>query len=167
MNTGVIVNTKVKYIATWMGLGLMPKAPGTFGTLGAIPLAVLMVYALGQSAAYLIFVFAFFLFGTYICYLIEKHSLRHDSSEIVIDEVAGYLLAVTWLPHTWQTYAYAFVLFRVFDVIKPPPIRQIDRKIGGGFGVMADDMAAGIAANLILQGLYYSTGILGMQWPQI
>ncbi len=113
------------------------------------------------------FCFRIFLFGTYICHLTEKSNLRHDSSEIVIDEVAGYLLAVAWLPNTWQTYVYAFVLFRVFDIIKPPPIKQIDKKIGGGFGVMADDMAAGIAANLILQWLYYSTSVLGMQWPQM
>ena len=167
MYMGVELNTKAKWLATWMGLGLSPKAPGTVGTLGAIPFAVVAVYALGQSAAYLLFVFAFFLFGTYICHLTEKSNLRHDSSEIVIDEVAGYLLAVTWLPNTWQTYVYAFVLFRVFDIIKPPPIRQIDKKIGGGFGVMADDMAAGIAANLVLQWLYYSTSVLGMQWPQM
>ena len=87
----------------------------------------------------------------------------HDSKEIVIDEVAGFLITMTWLPMTWQSVVIGFILFRFFDIVKPPPIRQLDKKIQGGVGVMIDDIAAGIISNFILQILFTYTLILGSQ----
>jgi phosphatidylglycerophosphatase A len=85
----------------------------------------------------------------------------HDPGEIVIDEVIGYVIAATWLPLTWQTFVAAFVVFRLFDIWKPFPIRQIDQKAKGGLGTVLDDVAAGIAANMVLQFVYAQTGLLG------
>ncbi len=96
-----------------------------------------------------------------IAELHERNSQTHDAGEIVIDEVIGYVIAATWLPVTWQTFVAAFVAFRVFDIWKPFPIRQIDQKAKGGLGTVLDDVAAGIAANMVLQLIYGHTGWLG------
>jgi phosphatidylglycerophosphatase A len=87
----------------------------------------------------------------------------HDSKEIVIDEVVGFLITMTWLPLTWQSLVAGFVVFRFLDIVKPPPIRQLDRKVPGGFGVMVDDVAAGIIGSILLQFVYNHTNWLGVQ----
>jgi phosphatidylglycerophosphatase A len=85
----------------------------------------------------------------------------HDRSEIVIDEVVGFLITMVWLPMTWQSLLLGFLLFRFFDILKPFPIGYLDRKVPGGLGVVVDDIAAGIFASLILQAVYSYTSILG------
>jgi phosphatidylglycerophosphatase A len=80
---------------------------------------------------------------------------RPDPGEIVIDEVAGFLLTVIFFPLTWITLTAGFFLFRFFDILKPPPIRQIEKKLPGGFGVVLDDLAAGIYAHLCLRFLLF------------
>ncbi len=107
--------------------------------------------------------FIIVLLGIFVAQVFEKHADQHDSKEIVIDEVAGFLIAMTWLPPTWQSLVAGFLLFRFFDIVKPPPIRQIDQRMQGGIGVMADDVAAGLIVNLILQVVYTHTGWLGAQ----
>ena len=93
----------------------------------------------------------------------EQNSGSHDSKEIVIDEVLGFLITMTWLPISWQSFGFGFLLFRVLDIWKPFPISYLDKKIQGGLGVVIDDVAAGIVANLILQLVYTKTMWLGSQ----
>ena len=84
--------------------------------------------------------------------------------KVVIDEVAGFFVTLTWLPVTWQTFLAGFILFRLLDIWKPLFIGVMDRKIKGGAGTVLDDIAAGIVANLILQAVYYRTDWLGWRW---
>lgn len=127
-------------VATGFGLGLFPKAPGTFGTLLGLALAVVF-----PDNLYLII--AVCLLGIWFAQKAEKILEEHDSPKIVIDEIAGYLIAA----FNWHGYylLLAFVLFRIFDITKPAPIRQL-QKLPGGVGVMADDLAAGLLTNLVL-----------------
>lgn len=98
------------------------------------------------------------------CDVHEQDSGDHDSQRVVIDEVVGYLVAVTWLPFTWQSFVAAFLLFRVLDIWKPLFIGLLDRKISGGIGTVIDDLAAGLVVNMILQVVYFKTAWLGLQW---
>ena len=149
-------------IATFFYVGKFPKAPGTAGTLATIPLWYLLATYF-HVVWYMVIVFIILLAGIYICQMYEVHFQNHDAKEIVIDEVVGFLITMTWLPITWQSCVLGFVLFRIFDILKPPPIRQLDQKVKGGVGVMIDDVAAGIAANVILQLIYTNTTWLGVQ----
>jgi len=98
-----------------------------------------------------------------ICQLYEGKFGMHDGPEIVIDEVAGYMITLTWLPLTWQVWVLSFFLFRALDILKPFPLSWIDRRVKGGAGVVADDVAAGVIANMALQALYTHTTWLGSQ----
>lgn len=149
-------------LATFFYVGKFPKAPGTAGTLATIPLWIVMTYSL-HVVWYMVIVFIILLAGIYICQMYENYSQNHDAKEIVIDEVVGFLITMTWLPLTWQSCVFGFVLFRILDITKPPPIRQLDQKVKGGVGVMIDDVAAGIVANIILQFIYTHTNWLGVQ----
>lgn len=148
-------------IATFLGVGKAPKAPGTFGTIAAIPLALLLCW-LGP-----LYMMGFTLIFTFVAiWASEVHQKRlgvEDPQEIVVDEVVGFLITMTWLPMTWQAYVAGFFLFRLLDIMKPFPIGYLDRKVPGGLGVMADDIAAGIIANIVLQILYTKTAWLGVQ----
>ena len=140
-------------LATWFGCGLSPKAPGTVGTLGAIPL----VYLAGRwgEMPYLYFSFAFAVFAIIVAHAYEVEiATSHDQSEVVIDEVAGFLVTMAWLPFDWKWVGLGFVVFRVFDAVKPFPISWMDRRIKGGVGVVADDLAAGIISSVILQYVF-------------
>ena len=83
-----------------------------------------------------------------------------DHPSIVIDEIAGYVLAMTMIPLTWWTLIIGFVTFRLFDIYKPPPADWVDRNCTGGFGITADDVVAGIYTNLIMHGLLYCVGLI-------
>ena len=100
-------------------------------------------------------------FSIWVSHLYEKQTGLHDSKEVVIDEVVGFLVAMTWLPLTWQAFLAAFILFRIFDIWKPLFIGQLDRKVTGGFGVVMDDVAAGLVTNVILQWVFHRTNWLG------
>lgn len=151
----------LKLIATFFGVGHLPYGPGTWGTLAAVPFAMLLnqagpFYAMGITL--LLFPLAVWAADVY-----EQDKGGHDHKEIVIDEVIGFFITMTWLPITWQAYVAGFCLFRVLDIFKPFPIGYLDRKIQSGFGVVADDVAAGIIANVILQVVYTKTSWLGAQ----
>lgn len=139
----------VAFFATAGFVGRMPKAPGTFGTLVAVPIAVVLTM-LGP-VFYLVATALLIGFSIWISELHERNVGTHDSKEIVIDEVVGFLVAFTWLPLTLGSLVAAFVLFRFFDIVKPYPISILDRRVRGGLGVVVDDLAAGLAASLILQ----------------
>lgn len=150
-----------KIIATFFGAGLAPKAPGTFGTIAAIPLVMLLNY-LGPFWI-MGFVIFFLPVAVWACSVYQKHVGADDPQTVVIDEVVGYAITMTWLPATWQAYVLGFVLFRLLDITKPGPIGMLDRKIKGGLGIMLDDIAAGVIANIILQVIYNMTPWLGAQ----
>ena len=137
------------FLALGFGSGLLPRAPGTAGTIAAIPLYLVM-----QSLAlpvYVSLVAVLFLLGIPICAHTAKRLGVHDHPGIVWDEIVGYLVTMTFAPTGWLWVLAGFVLFRFFDVLKPWPIRWLDKKVGGGFGIMVDDLLAGIAAAAVLQ----------------
>lgn len=135
--------------------------PGTVGTLGAIPLVFLFSWA--GVYGYMAITFVFSVWSMRVAEQYEQLVQDHDSKEVVIDEVAGYLVTMFWLPHTWQAFLASFILFRILDILKPFPIGVLDRGAKGGFGTVVDDLAAGAIANVILQFVYTQTDWLGVQ----
>jgi len=143
----------VVLIAVGFGSGLAPKAPGTAGTLIAIPLFLLMQPL--PLISYLLITTCLFIAGIWICtYTAEKLGV-HDHPSIVIDEVVGYLITMIAAPEGWLFIVVGFVLFRLLDAIKPWPISWFDRNVNGGLGIMVDDVVAGIIALAIIQGFLY------------
>lgn len=145
----------VQFLALGFGSGLAPKAPGTFGTLAAIPLYLLIAEL--SLLAQLVLVVVSFGVGIYLCQATADALGVHDHPAIVWDEFVGFwltMLAVPLLgsPLTWYWLLLGFVLFRFFDIVKPWPIRIIDQKVDGGFGIMLDDVLAGGYAGLLLAG---------------
>jgi phosphatidylglycerophosphatase A len=140
-------------VATSMGAGFVPKAPGHSGTLTAVPLA----WALARGGRWVLVggLVVVTLIGWWAAELFGRASGKEDDQRIVIDEVAGYLTTLLLVPVTPVNLILAFLLFRLFDVTKPPPIRQLDQHIGGGLGVMVDDLAAGVYAGAILFALQH------------
>ncbi|SES68501.1 phosphatidylglycerophosphatase A family protein [Thalassotalea agarivorans] len=152
MNKSTKVNFKlsdpVHFLALGFGSGLAPKAPGTFGTLAAIPLVLLMAYlpALEYAAVMSVAI----VFGVYLCGKTARDVGVHDHGAIVWDEIAGLMVTMFMMPITWQSVALGFVLFRIFDILKPWPISLLDKKVHGGLGIMLDDILAGAMAWLIM-----------------
>ena len=130
--------------ATWGGSGFSPFASGTVGTLAAIPFY--LVLARLPLPLYLLSTVAFTLFACWVSGLAEQVFAEHDSGKIVIDEVAGYLVTMIGVPLSWQGVAAGFFLFRFFDIVKPQPARWLDRSLKNGYGVVLDDIAAGVYA---------------------
>lgn len=156
-----VQNVLIKWLASGLGLGLIPKAPGTWGTFLGIPVFYFITYR--QNLQSLLFVFFFSIAACLIAEMAGPIFKKTDSPHIVIDEVAGYLVTVCWLPRTWQTIVFGFLLFRLLDITKPGPIRFVEKRIPGGIGVVADDIVAGIIGNIILQIIYSQTDWLGSQ----
>lgn len=140
------------WTATWFGLGLMQPAPGTWGTIGALPFGVILMMW-GGIPALLIGIFLIFPLGIWASKHFERMSREKDSGMIVIDEVIGMWIALIPAVLTPLSVGLAFILFRLFDVWKPWPISWLDKKCPGAYGVMLDDVLAGIFAALILIGL--------------
>jgi phosphatidylglycerophosphatase A len=139
-----------RLLGTAFGLGLLPVAPGTWGTLLGVALAFLvglLETTATQQLVLLGLACAVTVVGVPLARAAEKEAARQDPGWFVLDEVAGYLVAVLGHPLTWPYLLGAFVAFRVFDIWKPPPIRRLEKE-GGGIGVMADDLMAGIYANV-------------------
>jgi phosphatidylglycerophosphatase A len=136
-------------VAAWGPCGYAPVAPGTFGTLGAIP----VYWALHRVSAplYLLTLVALVAVASYAAARAGRYWGIADASPIVIDEVAGYLVTVALVPFSWPAAILGFVLFRIFDVLKPWPASAFDRRMKNGFGVVMDDVAAGVYAWACLQ----------------
>ena len=133
------------FIALGFGAGLSPFAPGTFGTLVAIPIALALRAYTGDTG-YLIAVAAVFAIGAWASHVTGRALGAPDHGSIVIDEVAAFMLVLFFTGVTPLRIAIAFVLFRFFDIVKPPPVRQVDAAFKNGVGVMLDDaVAAGYA----------------------
>lgn len=141
------------FFAFGFGSGLARRAPGTFGTLAAIP-----VYWLIQDLAWPIYgtwLLVTFALGVYWCDRSSKQLGVHDHGGIVWDEFVGYWVTMFLAPKGWGWILLGFVLFRFFDIIKPWPINWLDRKVHGGLGIMIDDVLAGIYAFILLQACVY------------
>ena len=142
------------FIAFGFGSGLMPIAPGTWGTLAAIPLYLIVV---GYPwPIYLFVILVAFGLGVWVSDKVSRDLGAHDYSGIVWDEVVGYLLTMFLAPGGLIWIIIGFLLFRLFDIWKPQPIRLIDEKVKGGFGIMLDDVLAAVPAWLIMQLLAWS-----------
>ncbi len=135
-------------LAAGFGAGYVPLAPGTAGTLVAIP--VFLGLSLIASPLYELTILGFFFLSSWLSNKAERAWGRRDHPRIVIDEIAGYLITMLWIPKTIRFVILGFFLFRFFDIVKLPPIRRIE-KVKGGFGTVLDDVVAGIEANIVLQ----------------
>jgi phosphatidylglycerophosphatase A len=147
-------------LATGFYVGRSPYFPGTCGTLLAIPLVWLM-HQLGPTS-YLVITFLSVVAATYIAEMYEVYHNRHDRPEVVIDEVVGFMLTMSLLPMTSSTLIAGFFLFRILDMAKPFPISYFDKHVSGGYGVVMDDVVAGLIANLILQYVIFRATWLGV-----
>lgn len=152
----LILGNPVCWLAFGFGSGLAPKAPGTFGTLAAIPLYLLAAQL--PLAAYLALTLTMFLAGIWICQRCEQVIGVEDHSGIVWDEFVGLFIALAGFAPTLPNVLLGFALFRLFDVWKPWPIRHFDRNVHGGFGIMLDDALAGGWAWLVLSVLLRGFG---------
>ena len=140
------------FLGLGFGSGLAPKAPGTFGTLAAVP-----IYWLMQDlplALYLAIVVIAFIAGIWICQKSADWLQQNDPSAVVWDEIVGYLITMIAAPSGWQWMVLGFVLFRFFDILKPWPINLADKAIHGGLGIMVDDVIAGVFALVGVQWIY-------------
>ncbi len=147
-----LLKNPVHLLSVGFGSGLAPKAPGTFGTIAALPfwygLQVL------PPAYYVLVLILAFVLGVYLCGATADALGVHDHGGIVWDEFVGLWIALFMVPMHITWIALGFVLFRLFDIWKPWPIRVLDAKVHGGFGIMIDDVLAGVYAYLVLQLLY-------------
>ena len=144
------------WIAFGAGAGLAPRAPGTAGTAVAIPIylaignAPLVVHALAVVLVVVV--------GVWVCGRTARDLGVHDHPGIVLDEIAGFLVTMTALPFDWPWMVAGFVAFRVLDIAKPWPISLVDRRVGGGLGIMLDDVIAGALACTALHAVRHVTG---------
>ncbi len=145
-----LLTNPVHLLAFGFGSGLSPRAPGTMGTLVAVPLYLLMVEYLAMEG-YLVMLLMTFLVGIYLCGKTARDLGVHDHGGIVWDEFVGYWITMLMVPVIWYWVLAGFVLFRIFDILKPFPIGLLDKKVGGGLGIMIDDVVAGVYAAIVLQ----------------
>ena len=138
-----MLSNPIHFLSLGFGSGLSPYAPGTMGTLVAIPLYLLLSQL--ELVPYLIVVAAGFCIGVLVCDKTSKALGVHDHSGIVWDEFIGYWITMIAIPAvTWQWILTGFLLFRFFDIVKPWPVKLADKRITGGFGIMLDDLLAGL-----------------------
>jgi len=146
--SGSLIGSLLKNIATLGFIGYLPVAPGTWGTaaglifIGLVPMSAGVLLTLIIAGA---------IIGTIAAGIAERVIGEADSGHIIIDEFVGFFVAVAFIPRTYGYLAAAFLLFRFFDILKPFPIRNLERTIKGGAGIMADDILAGFLTNVVLQ----------------
>ncbi|MEE9524126.1 MAG: phosphatidylglycerophosphatase A [Thermodesulfovibrionales bacterium] len=138
----------LKHVATLGPVGYLPVAPGTFGT--AVGVLFLMLTK-PSTAVLLILILIFAVLGTISSHFAEISFNEKDSGKIVIDEFTGFLISMSFIEINVVTLALAFIFFRIFDILKPPPVKSFERHFSGGLGVMMDDIMAGIYANITVQ----------------
>jgi len=143
-----LLKNPVHLLAFGFGSGLARKAPGTFGTLAAIPIFLLICQL--PHLYYVLFVVVTGLVGIYLCGKTASDLRVHDHGGIVWDEMVGFWITMMFIPVSWHSILAGFLLFRLFDIWKPFPIRWLDKQVKGGFGIMIDDVLAGIFSWLCL-----------------
>ncbi len=152
--TKLILTNPVHLLSFGFGSGLSPKAPGTMGTLIAIPLFLVMSKL--TLTIYILIVIVIFGIGCWTSEKTAKALNVHDHPGIVIDEIAGYLITMIMVPVTWYWVLLGFLFFRLFDIWKPWPISIIDKQVKGGFGIMLDDVLAALYSLLSLHIVIWS-----------
>lgn len=150
------MNSLATLIATFFFVGCAPKAPGTVGSLAALPLAW-WIWKLPSHYAWAI-ITVLFLLGVWSAGKVIRRTGKEDHQIIVMDEVVGILVTTSVAANLWWHYALAFLFFRATDIFKPGPVKWIDQRVKGGFGAMADDLAAAILAALLLYIVLYFSG---------
>jgi phosphatidylglycerophosphatase A len=144
-----VFRNPVHFLAFGLGSGAAPVAPGTFGTLAAVPLYLLLVQL--PLGLYLLVLLLAFALGVWLCGRCSEDIGEHDHGGIVWDEFVGFWLTMLAAPPGWTWLLAGFLLFRFFDVLKPFPINYFDKHVGGGLGIMLDDALAGAFAWFVLQ----------------
>jgi phosphatidylglycerophosphatase A len=147
----------VLFLATGFFIGYMPFAPGTFGTLIGLPICFLL--SRFHTGLVVLWVAVFIGFAIGVASTAEKIFKKKDAAQIVIDEIAGLLVVFIGLPFNLYTAVCGFIIFRMFDIFKPFPIRWLDRKVSGGSGIVLDDVVAGIYSHLILRLVIFTIGL--------
>jgi phosphatidylglycerophosphatase A len=150
-NPKIILSDPIHFLAFGFGSGLSPKAPGTMGTLVALPLVYGLMHV--SLPMYLCCVLMLSLAGIYLCGESARRLNAHDHPGIVLDEFAGMAVTMIAIPLKFQWLLLGFVLFRIFDIFKPWPIREADHRLSGGFGIMLDDIIAGIFSCALLHAV--------------
>ena len=145
------------FAAFGFGSGLSPKAPGTAGTIAAVPLYLLIAGL--HPGIYAAVVFIAFVAGVAICDWVARDMAVKDPGAIVWDEFVGLWIALFMLPNGWYWLLFGFLLFRIFDILKPWPVSYFDRELAGGLGIMLDDVAAGFYSLIVLQISAYVVGL--------
>jgi phosphatidylglycerophosphatase A len=136
------------FIAFGFGTGTIPVAPGTFGTLIAIPFYLFLTAY--SPTTYIILTIAISVFSIWLCNKVSQEINVHDHQGMCIDEIVGYLVTMIGAPYGWRWILLGFVLFRIFDIWKPWPIRQVDAQVTGGLGMILDDVLAGVYSLIII-----------------
>jgi len=145
------LSNPIHFFALGFGSGLIKPAPGTWGTLASIPVYLLLLKLLPAGLLpYLMVLLVSFVLGIYLCGKTARDVGVHDHGAIVWDEFVGFWITMTMIPFMWLNVILGFLLFRLFDIIKPWPIKLLDKHVHGGFGIMIDDVLAGIFAWVIL-----------------
>jgi len=139
-------------LATGFGVGYSPIVPGTLGTLLAIPLYLVLSEI--PSPIYELTLMGFFFLSVWISERAEQFFGKKDDQRIVIDEMMGFFITLLWLEKTLLVIVIGFILFRFFDILKPFPIRHLEKRWRGGYGVVLDDVMAGIYANILIHLLW-------------
>lgn len=154
----VVLRNPIHFLSFGFGSGLSPKAPGTMGTIVAIP--IFLAISQLTLALYLFIVVIIFLVGCWASGKTANALKVHDHPGIVIDEIAGYLITMIMVPVTWYWVFLGFLLFRLFDIWKPWPISMLDKQVKGGFGIMIDDVLAAFYSLLSLHIVIWSVNFL-------
>lgn len=153
IQTSTILRSPIHFLAFGLGSGLAPKAPGTAGTIVAV-----ILYLFCESLdlfSYSLITAALCIAGIWICGKSSEMLGVHDHGGIVWDEIAGYFVTMIAAPSGWIWIVVGFILFRLFDILKPWPIKWVDQRVDGGLGIMLDDIIAGLASFAVLQVLAY------------
>lgn len=156
MEKKINLKNPVHFLAIGFGSGLLKPAPGTWGTLAGLILSILL-WNIIQSKLFFIFLTVIsFIFGCYLCQKTSNDLGVHDDGRIVWDEIVAIFLMFAFLPeYNWFTYILTFISFRIFDILKPYPIRYFDEKLESGLGIMVDDILAAIFALISLYIIYW------------
>ena len=156
MEKKINLKNPVHFLAIGFGSGLLKPAPGTWGTLAGLMLSILL-WNITQSNLFFIFLAVIsFIFGCYLCQKTSNDLGVHDDGRIVWDEIVAIFLMFAFLPeYNWFTYILTFISFRIFDILKPYPIRYVDEKLESGLGIMVDDILAAIFALISLYIIYW------------
>jgi phosphatidylglycerophosphatase A len=143
----------ILFLSSGTYLGYIPFASGTFGTLWGLPI----FYVLSAQTFWfqVLIIIASIGLAIYLAGQAEDFLRRKDPSQVVIDEIVGYMVTVAGMPFSWTTAISGFIIFRIMDIVKPYPIRKIDQKMPGGWGIVLDDVLAGVYCQIILRSLVY------------